>query len=285
MNINYYYYIYLILILIILYLIYNIKEPFIIGSKYTFSNAIADSIAWDVYQKKYNKTNYLSLRKVSDNVNRIINKTKTYSNLRRGGKIETLSNELKRLFLGPDKRLRNRAINVTTMRTAIRKQQNYENYLKQITSENNNINNNSENINKYRKIAELRLANKKAGVLKEFQKLGNLEKQVNILQNVKIKTLKQRKKQLEQKNSLSKKEKKELSKINTKISKSGSEINETRIKINKKKLDLENAKQKAKNSRIKYNDKQKRKKEIVPKILKSTSKKALKLVKKRVSVK
>ena len=50
MNINYYH-IYFILILIILYLIHNIKEPFIIGGKYTFEEALADSIASDIYLK------------------------------------------------------------------------------------------------------------------------------------------------------------------------------------------------------------------------------------------
>jgi len=191
-------------------------------------------------------------------------------------------------------------------------EENYENSFKK-SLENNSILKSlqDKDIDRYRRMAELRMLNKKSGLMKAFKKRDEAKENMKKLEERKRRLYLNKSKLLAKYNKTQTKtfeeiladskvsnrkkreltnKKKQINLYNKKMRKLDSKIEKATLKLEKRRSEINKAKRKAENARKKYNNKQKRKKdrkEILPKIskLKSVSKKALKLGKKRIAVK
>jgi len=326
--------VFLIIFLSILFImiILERKSNFTIGGKYTYNNALVNSIVSNSYNLNDSK-NYTSklLSKISQEYKNIRSKkeyqfglkqviglfSKSYNKKHRNSRIvfnkrylskygpqtkyaknqkESLKELLRKkklgiLSLNEEKRLKSFS-NRNIKRYTAKDEENYENSFKK-SLKNNNVLKSLEDasIDRYRRMAELRIIDKKSGLVNAFKKRDKAKSNKNKLETRKRRIELNKSKLLAKYNNtqtksfeeilvdptLTKKQRRELrvdkkkiKSYNKNIKKFNTKIQKATLKLRKKNTELTLAKEKAKNARNKYD--------------KPKSKKSFKLGKKKIGI-
>lgn len=272
-------FLFIFLSILLLIIILERKSNFTVGTKYRYRNALAESLAFNQHLGKISKKTadtILSQQLSSFRLDPLGRDTTLKSDANQ--KLEKLVREKKweTYMKGMLKLIENGKMKVSEKNkkryAEYKREETYENRFNELIKSNTGILSSLTNEDRLSRMVKLRMIDEKSGLMKAFNERDKALSKKGLLINRKTELEK-----IEKRKGLSDKNKKKMRKLDSNIEKAT-------LKLETKKSEINKAKRKAENSRKKYNDKQKRKKKkFFPKIskLKSVSKKALKLGKKK----
>lgn len=293
-------FLFIFLSILLLIIVLERKSKFTVGTKYTYNNAFVNSVVSNSYNRPDSEKYTSGL---------LYNVARGYRNVR--------SNKVRHAgFMDlVDSLIFSKTSKYNQIHYNRRKEyhRNYENSFKKSLENNSMLQSlQDKDIDRYRRMAELRMLNNKYGVIKAFDERDKSKHNLRILEEERSRLYRNKSKfnklldkynktqtntfeeiladpkvSKRNKGELTRK-KRQINSYNKKMKKLDLEIEKATLKLETNRSKINKANRKAKNARKKYNDKQKRKKdrkEIISKInIKSLGKKFLKSGKKRIAV-